>query len=50
MGQQYIYSTIWENNIATILHFLDLEPFPYYYVFTKTLNLSNIKYISAYFN
>ena len=31
-----------------ILNILGLEPFFYYYVFNKTLNLSNVKYILAY--
>ena len=31
-----------------ILHFLELDPFSYYSVFTKTLNMRNVKYILAY--
>ena len=36
------------ENIAASLHLLELEPFSYYFVFTKILNLSNVKYILAY--
>ena len=31
-----------------ILHFFEYEPFFYYFVFTKTLNMSNIIYICIY--
>ena len=50
MGQQYPYSIIWEKNIVEILYFLEIEPFPYYIVFAKTLNMTNVKYIFAYLN
>ena len=50
MGQQYPYSTRWENTIVPIIHFLELEPGSYYYMFTKTLNLNNVKYILGYLN
>ena len=48
MEKRYPYSTRLEENILAILHFWELEPFSYYFVFTKTLNLSNVKYIFAY--
>ena len=50
MGQQYPYSTRWENTIVPNIHLLEIEPVSYYYVFIKTLNLSNMKYILGYLN
>ena len=50
MGQGYPSSTRRYQNIVVILHFLELEPFPYYSVFTKTVFLSNVKGILAYLN
>ena len=47
LGQQYPYYTIWVNIVA-ILHFLEIDQFSYYFVFTKTLSLINMKYILAY--
>ena len=38
------------KNIVAILHFLELDPFSYYSMFTQTLNMSNLKYILAYLN
>ena len=31
MVQRYPYLTIWENNILSILHFLELDTFYYYF-------------------
>ena len=33
-----------------LLMFMELEPFFYYFEITKTLNISNVKYILAYLN
>ena len=50
IGQQYPYFTRWHKNIVDILHCFGLEPFFWYYVFTKTLNLIRVKYILTYLN
>ena len=35
--------TLWEGKFRQFLIFMELEPFTSYFIFTKTLNLSNEK-------
>ena len=44
MGQQYPYSKIWEKILRQLSVFMELEPFFYFFMITKTLNLSCKKY------
>ena len=51
---------LWDNDIHTLKYgrrilwwffiFMDLEPFFYYFVITKTPNMRHVKYILAYIN
>ena len=43
MGQLYPYYKELEENIVATMNFLELDRPSYYYVFTKTLDLSNVK-------
>ena len=45
MGQRYTYRTRWVKTIVAIIYFMKLKPLSYNSVTTKTMNLSNVKYI-----
>ena len=42
-GTKHSYSTRWEKKNWQFFTFMELYPFSYYFVFTKTMNLSNDK-------
>ena len=44
MGQQYIYSTRQGGKLWQFFIFIQLEPISYYFVITKTLILSHVKW------
>ena len=48
IAQLYTYSTIRENTIVAILHNYGAKTIFYYFVITKELNLSYVKYIVPY--
>ena len=50
MRQRHQYYTIWGKTGVAIHHFLKLEPFSHYSVFTQTLIPSHVKNILAYLN
>ena len=50
MGQISPYSKIWKKHIWQLFMFVQLEPLCYYFLITKTLNMSNVKYKLAYLN
>ena len=50
MGQLNPYYIICEKTMWQLFIVMDIEPFLYYFVITRTPNLSNVRYKCAYLN